>query len=279
VGVEAADSVARDGYTRFTDRARKVIHLAKLEARKLGHGWCGTGHLLLGLSLEESGVGRTALENCGVASCKVRDELKSVLWSDGPIVSSPDPTKRFDAALDAAWTQARVFDHAYIGTEHLLLGVLDDSEDHASLVFRRLGVKPQAVIDEVFLLLFGVVAPAPVTGQPESLKERTCDDCGDVIGEVEVPRLCWGCYKAYREKESSAPGQPATGVAELIEMLAVANCKLFRVCEDKEKADQLTEAELKELVKKDLELCRQRSRLRAEINRRLGSAGDSVKTY
>jgi ATP-dependent Clp protease ATP-binding subunit ClpA len=241
--------VARDGYTRFTDRARKVIHLAKLEARKLGHGWCGTGHLLLGLSLEESGVGRTALENCGVASCKVRDELKSVLWSDGPIVSSPDPTKRFDAALDAAWTQARVFDHAYIGTEHLLLGVLDDSEDHASLVFRRLGVKPQAVIDEVFLLLFGVVAP---TGEP-AVKTQ--------------------------EKETSKPDESAVGVGELIEMLVVANCKLYEVCQQKANPDLPSEAELKDLVRKDVELCRQRSRLRAEINRRLGSSGDSVKTY
>lgn len=69
------------------------------------------------------------------------------------------------------------------------------------------------------------------------------------------------------------------GVAELIEGLIVANAKLYELCSKKSRAAEMTEAELRELVSQDLELCRQRSRLRAEINRRLGSAGDSVKTY
>jgi hypothetical protein len=69
------------------------------------------------------------------------------------------------------------------------------------------------------------------------------------------------------------------GIAELIESLVVANSKLYEICGKKAFADTMTEAELKELVSQDLELCRQRSRLRAEINRRLGSACDSVKTY
>src|SRR5579871_6510000 len=119
-------------YERFTDRARKVMQLANQEAQRFNHEYIGTEHVLLGLVKEGSGVAANVLKNLDIDLRKIRLEVEKIV-QHGPggeqVHTGPMPhTPRTKKVIECAVEEARNFGHQYVGTEHLLLGLLRESE-------------------------------------------------------------------------------------------------------------------------------------------------------
>ncbi len=143
-------------FEKFTDRARKVINLARQEAERLGHEFIGTEHILLGLVKEGSGVAANVLEILNVDLEKVRLEVEKYVTPTGETKSfstSLPFTPKAKKVLELAMEEARNLDHNYIGTEHLLLGLLRESEGMAAQVLLNLDVSLEDVRAEVMELL------------------------------------------------------------------------------------------------------------------------------
>ena len=142
-------------FDKFTDRARKIIALAQKEAERFRHDYIGTEHILLGLVKEGSGVAVTALNNLGVDVEKVRKEVEKLVVGhdkDGPATPLPF-TPQAKKVLELASEEARSLGHPYIGTEHILLGLLREHESVAAQVLVNLGLKLEDVRSEILDLL------------------------------------------------------------------------------------------------------------------------------
>ena len=114
-----------DRFDKFTDRARKVLTLAQDEAQRFNHNYIGTEHLLLGLVREGEGVAARVLENMNVELAKVRTAVEFIIGrGDRPVVGEVGLTPRAKRVIELAIDEARRLGHNYIGTEHLLLGLL-----------------------------------------------------------------------------------------------------------------------------------------------------------
>src|SRR5881396_375433 len=113
-------------YERFTDRARKVMQLANQEAQRFNHEYIGTEHILLGLVKEGSGVAANVLKNLDVDLRKIRLEVEKIVQTGPDMVTIPNPpqTPRAKRVVEFAIDEACSLDHNYVGTEHLLLGIL-----------------------------------------------------------------------------------------------------------------------------------------------------------
>jgi len=138
-------------YTQFTDRARKVMQLANQEAQHLKHVYVGTEHILLGLVAEEAGVAFKVLQGLGIDQQKVRREIERIVlcgpepaWK-GQLPMTPRAKKVIEYSID----EARNLKHHYVGTEHLLLGLVREIEGVASQVLMNLGLTLQGVRQEV----------------------------------------------------------------------------------------------------------------------------------
>ncbi|MBC7189157.1 ATP-dependent Clp protease ATP-binding subunit [Candidatus Aerophobetes bacterium] len=142
-------------FNRFTERARRVILLAREEAKRLDHDYLGTEHLLLGLIREGEGVAALALQNLGIDFEQVRQEVeKAVGRGGGSLFLGQIPfTPRAKKVLELAVTEARNLGHNYIGTEHLLLGLIREGEGVAAQVLINLGADLERVREEVIALL------------------------------------------------------------------------------------------------------------------------------
>ena len=142
-------------FDKFTDRARKIIALAQKEAERFRNDYIGTEHLLLGLVKEGSGVAVTALNNLSVDVEKVRKEVeKLVVVADRPAPSGPLPfTPQAKKVLELAHEEARALGHPYIGTEHVLLGLLSEQDSVAAQVLINLELKLEDVRNEILDLL------------------------------------------------------------------------------------------------------------------------------
>jgi ATP-dependent Clp protease ATP-binding subunit ClpA len=142
-------------FERFTDRARKVMALANREAQRFNHEYIGTEHILLGLVNEGSGVGANALKNLGVGLGKVRREVeKLVKTGPEPATMGKLPqTPRAKRVIEFAIEESRQLPHNYVGTEHLLLGLLREPDGIAGQVLMKLGLKLHDVREEVLNLL------------------------------------------------------------------------------------------------------------------------------
>ena len=142
-------------FNRFTERARKVIILAKEEARRFNHDYIGTEHILLGLIREGEGVASTVLQKLGLSLENIRLEIEKLV-QPGPttqIIGDIPFTPRAKKALELAAEEARSLGHNYIGTEHLLLGLIREGEGIASQVLLNLGLELNTVRSEVMELL------------------------------------------------------------------------------------------------------------------------------
>jgi len=142
-------------FNRFTERARKVIILAKEEARRFNHDYIGTEHILLGLIREGEGVAATVLQKLGISLENIRLEIEKLV-QPGPttqIIGDIPFTPRAKKALELAAEEARALGHNYIGTEHLLLGLIREGEGVASQVLLNLGLDLNTVRNEVMELL------------------------------------------------------------------------------------------------------------------------------
>src|SRR5262245_53276697 len=142
-------------YERFTDRARKVMQLANQEAQRLNHEYIGTEHVLLGLVKEGSGVAANVLKNLDIDLRKIRLEVEKLVQSS-PEVGTPGKlpqTPRAKKVIEYSIEEARNLNHNYVGTEHLLLGLLREQEGVAAQVLMNLGLRLEDVREEVLNLL------------------------------------------------------------------------------------------------------------------------------
>jgi len=150
-------------FERFTDRARKVMALANQEAQRFNHEYIGTEHILLGLVKEGSGVGATVLKNLDVDIKKLRLEVEKLVKSGPDMVTMGKlpQTPRAKKVIEYAIEEARSLNHNYVGTEHILLGLLRESEGIAAQVLMNLGLKLEDVRQEVLNLLGAGVDDGP----------------------------------------------------------------------------------------------------------------------
>ncbi len=142
-------------FERFTDRARKVMALANQEAQRFNHEYLGTEHILLGLAKEGNGVGANVLRNLGVDTMKLRLEIEKLVKSGPDVVSvgKLPQTPRARRVIEYAIEEARALNHNYVGTEHLLLGLLRETSGQAAQILMNLGLKLETVREEVLNLL------------------------------------------------------------------------------------------------------------------------------
>lgn len=144
-------------YERFTDRARKVMQLANQEAQRFNHEYIGTEHILLGLVKEGSGVAANVLKNLDIDLRKIRLEVEKIVQT-GPgsemvTMGKLPQTPRAKKVIEYSIEEARNLNHNYVGTEHLLLGLLREQEGVAAQVLMNLGLKLEDVREEVLNLL------------------------------------------------------------------------------------------------------------------------------
>jgi ATP-dependent Clp protease ATP-binding subunit ClpA len=151
----------RGMFQRFTDRARRVVQLAQEEARLLRHNYLGTEHLLLGLLYDGEGVAARALESLGVSREDVRRTVEEIIGHGQENQAGHVPfTPRAKKALELSLREALALGHHYIGTEHLLLGLLSEGHGVAAQVLAQAGVGHARVQKRVLDLLAGECAPA-----------------------------------------------------------------------------------------------------------------------
>ncbi|MEE8360210.1 MAG: ATP-dependent Clp protease ATP-binding subunit [Candidatus Omnitrophota bacterium] len=152
-------------FNRFTERARRVILLAKEEAKRFNHDYIGTEHLLLGLIREGEGVAAAVLMSLGLDPTKIRMEVEKLVQpGSSASVSGDIPfTPKAKKAIELSMEEARQLGHNYIGTEHMLLGLIKEGEGVASEVLMNLGLDAGKVRDEVMQIL-GSATPGFSTG-------------------------------------------------------------------------------------------------------------------
>jgi len=160
-----------DKFDRFTKRARRVLILAQEEAQRLNHNYIGTEHLLLGLIREENGVAVKVLQEMGVRPRRVKDMVERTVGQGQRTMSSPrlTLTPRTKHVIELAFDEARRMGYHYIGTEHLLLGLVREGEGVAVNVLRSMGVNLEKVRDQTGRLM----AESPVyAGRKRKGKEQ-----------------------------------------------------------------------------------------------------------
>ncbi len=136
----------RDRFDKFTERARKVLSLSQEEAQRFQHNYIGTEHLLLGLVREGEGVAAVVLSNLGVELNRVREGVEAIIGrGDRIVLGEIGLTPRAKKVIELAVDEARRLNHHYIGTEHLLLGLVREGEGIAAGVLESMGVNLEKV--------------------------------------------------------------------------------------------------------------------------------------
>ncbi len=223
-----------DRFDKFTDRARKVLTLAQDEAQRFNHNYIGTEHLLLGLVREGEGVAARVLENMNVELPKVRTAVEFIIGrGDRPVVGEVGLTPRAKRVIELAIDEARRLGHNYIGTEHLLLGLVREGEGIAAGVLESLGVNLDKVRHEVIRVLSQSSSAGPAAETKRASKTPTVDQLGinltdavragkidPVIGrEKEIERVIQ--ILSRRTKNNPALiGEPGVGKTAIAEGLA-----------------------------------------------------------
>ena len=228
-----------DRFDKFTERARRVLTLAQEEAQRFNHNYIGTEHLLLGLVREGDGVAAKVLSNLGVDLNKVRSAVEFIIGrgkrtGTGEIGLTPRAKKVIELAVD----EARRLNHSYIGTEHLLLGLVREGEGIAAGVLESLGVNLERVRGETTRILAQTQPQQAVAGGQRAARTPTLDQLGvdltaaaragqldPVVGrELEIERVVQ--ILSRRTKNNPVligePGVGKTSVAEGLAQLIVS---------------------------------------------------------
>ncbi|HTM57495.1 MAG TPA: Clp protease N-terminal domain-containing protein, partial [Candidatus Udaeobacter sp.] len=160
-------------HDKFTERVRKVIYLAREEAARLQHDYIGTEHLLLGVIREGEGIAATVLNNLGLDLDRIRQEVENMVSASGGTMTIGEIpfTPRAKRVLELAVEEARSLGHNYVGTEHLLLGLIREGEGVAAKVLLELGVDRKRVREETLKLLGGT--PSSSTGAEREERPET----------------------------------------------------------------------------------------------------------
>lgn len=216
----------------FTERARRSIVLAQEEAARLGNNYIGTEHLLLGIISEGESVAAKVLENLGISLEKVRAEVESIVGK-GTQTSSQEMvfTPRAKRVIELAFEEARSLAHNYIGTEHLLLGLVREGEGVAARVLANLSVDPQKIRAQITQLL-GIDSASP-TPVKEKTKTPTLDMYGrdltqlarenkldPVIGRNEEIERVVQILSRRTKNNPALIGEPGVGKTAIVEGLA-----------------------------------------------------------
>ena len=191
----AHTSVAMYPFERFTERAKKTLTLAQEEAERSHHSYIGTEHLLLGLLRNKEGLGYRVLGALGVRIEVVRETIESVLGrNERIIVRQIIPTSRVKKVIELSFEEAQRMGHEYVGTEHLLLGLMIEGEGVAAHVLSDLGVTLAKVRDEIERQLMGGVAPEAVSGPRAADHQHTgvgsyLENLEALLAETSVAQL------------------------------------------------------------------------------------------
>jgi len=273
-------------FERFTDRARRVVVLAQEEARMLNHNYIGTEHILLGLIHEGEGVAAKALESLGISLEGVRAQVEEIIGQGQQAPSGHIPfTPRAKKVLELSLREALQLGHNYIGTEHILLGLIREGEGVAAQVLVKLGADLNRVRQQVIQLLSGyqgkeaVQTGGPAEGTPstslvldqfgrnltQAAREGKLDP---VIGrENEIERV----MQVLSRRTKNNPvliGEPGVGKTAVVEGLAQA---IF-------KNDVPETLKDKQLYSLDLGALVAGSRYRGDFEERLKKVLKEIKT-
>ncbi|MET3421721.1 ATP-dependent Clp protease ATP-binding subunit ClpC [Actinoplanes tereljensis] len=228
-------------FERFTDRARRVVVLAQEEARMLNHNYIGTEHILLGLIHEGEGVAAKALESLGISLEGVRQQVEEIIGQGQQAPSGHIPfTPRAKKVLELSLREALQLGHNYIGTEHILLGLIREGEGVAAQVLVKLGADLNRVRQQVNQLLSGYEGKEPVApGEPTAPSTSTILDqfgtnltqsaregkLDPVIGrEKEIERVMQVLSRRMKNNPVLT-GEPGVGKTAAVEGLAQAIVK------------------------------------------------------
>src|SRR5690242_8682807 len=178
-------------FDKFTDRARKVLTLAQEEAQRFNHNYIGTEHLLLGLIREGDGVAAKVLSNLGVELNRVRNGVEFIIGrGDRPAMGEIGLTPRAKKVIELAVDEARRLGHHYIGTEHLLLGLVREGEGIAAGVLESLGVNLEKVRHQTIQVLSQSNAGAHHGEGKQHSKTPTIDQLGiDLTAQATAGKI------------------------------------------------------------------------------------------
>jgi hypothetical protein len=167
-------------FERFTDRARRAVALAQEEAKRLNHNYIGTEHILLGLIHEGEGVAAKALESLGISLDAVRQQVEEIIGQGQQPPSEHVPfTPRAKKVLELSLRESKQLGHSYIGTEHILLGLIREGDGVAAQVLVKLGADLNRVRQQVIQLLHGY------QGEEPRLARRPPEE-GEPVAEVQA---------------------------------------------------------------------------------------------
>jgi len=271
-------------FERFTEKAIKVIMLAQEEARRLGHNFVGTEQILLGLIGEGTGIAAKTLKAMGVNLKDARIEVEKIIGRGSGFVAVEIPfTPRAKRVLELSWDEARQLGHNYIGTEHLLLGLIREGEGVATRILENLGVDLNKVRSNVIRMLGETRTGAPSATSTTSSgrsKTPTLDEFGTnltqaaqeqrldpVVGrEKEIERL----IQILGRRTKNNPvliGEPGVGKTAIAEGLAlrIINNEVPEILEDKR------------LVQLDMGLLVAGTKYRGEFEERLKKIMDEIR--
>jgi ATP-dependent Clp protease ATP-binding subunit ClpA len=194
-------------FERFTDRARRVVVLAQEEARLLNHNYIGTEHILLGLIHEGEGVAATSLESLGISLEAVRAQVEEIIGQGQSAPTGHIPfTPRAKKVLELSLREALGLGHNYIGTEHILLGLVREGEGVAAQVLVKLGADLTRVRHQVVQVLGGYAGGEDVGARMRLVRMTVPDDLREVEEQLAQVR---------REKEAAIQAQDFEKAATL----------------------------------------------------------------
>lgn len=162
-------------FGRFTERAQKVLALAQDEANRLGHNNIGTEHVLLGLVREGEGIAAKALYALGLGAEKIQEEVENLIGRGQDTSQSPHYTPRAKKVIELSMDEARKLGHSYVGTEHILLGLIREGEGVAARVLNNLGVSLNKARQQVLQLLGSNESGSHQGGSAASANTPTLD--------------------------------------------------------------------------------------------------------
>jgi ATP-dependent Clp protease ATP-binding subunit ClpC len=177
-------------FERFTDRARRVVVLAQEEARMLNHNYIGTEHVLLGMIHEGEGLAATALEALDISLDDVRADIQSIIGQgQSPPTGHIPFTPRAKKVLELSLREALQLGHNYIGTEHILLGLIREGDGVGAQVLVKRGATLDRVREEVLGLLAGYEGGAPQVPEPVLHDQPRCPKCRGWLSETAAYRV------------------------------------------------------------------------------------------
>ncbi len=268
-------------FERFTEKAIKVIMLAQEEARRLGHNFVGTEQILLGLIGEGTGIAAKTLKGMGVNLKEARAEVEKIIGRGSGFVAVEIPfTPRAKRVLELSWDEARQLGHNYIGTEHLLLGLIREGEGVAARVLENLGVDLTKVRSNVIRMLGETRGSTTTAATPGRSKTPTLDEFATnltqaaqelrldpVVGrEKEIERVIQ--IMGRRTKNNPVLiGEPGVGKTAIAEGLAqrIVNGDVPEILQDKK------------IVQLDIGLLVAGTKYRGEFEERLKKVMDEIR--